>query len=127
MSTEQLAFQLADAAFASTDPGPEVEPPHGPLWQRDPDHETCTFSYRPSESLGEPDDHFWTCWRTYSVTAKDQNAGITLTDLQQIKRLMIEQLSSESRGLTTEQKWEYELRWAVWRADEKTWLTCWLE
>ncbi len=98
-----------------------------PLWKRVPAYEDCSFFHRPASAPNERDDHMWTCLRTYEVTKGDLNAGFTLKDLEQLKRVMIEQLSAESGGLTTEQKWIYEMRCRIWKACSEYWMTVWLE
>ena len=118
MSQEQLAFQLADA---------EPYQPRIPIHKRDPADEICVFQYRPSESPGQPDDHYFEMLRTYELTRQDLIRALDDNDICNLKRVLIERLSGESGGVMSERSWQYRCCFKVWEACGKTFLTCWLE
>jgi hypothetical protein len=122
MSQEQLAFKLADTAFASTE-----YTPHVPIHKREPSDEVCQFQYRPATASNEWDQHQWECLRIYELTRQDLNRALDDTDICNLKRVLIERLSGESGGVMTERSWSYRMAFKVWEACGKTWLTCWLE
>jgi len=127
MSSTQLAYQIADSAFAATGYEPYV-----PIHKREPDHEECTFEYRPGEGPGEGpdevvDDNRWTCLRTYELTRADMNRVLDDWEINRLKRVMVDRLFEESGRLTSDETFEYRLAFKVFEACNQTWLTCWLE
>lgn len=124
MSSTQLAYQVADDAFAATGYEPYV-----PISKREPDHEECTFEYRPGSGPDEVvDDNRWTCLRTYELTKADLNRALDDFEINRLKRVMIRRLSDESGNLTSYEMEDYRLAFKVWEACGQTWwLTCWLE
>jgi hypothetical protein len=109
----QLSFQLI-----------EEEPVDSlPVWKRKPNNHECTYEFRQAEAPNENDEERWSVYRTYLLTKSDHRRGITDTDVKNIKRLMIEELSGESQGRSSERYWDYT---ACFRVEDHL-LTCWLE
>jgi len=115
MSQEQLAFRLVEE--------PKPADVFMPVWKRQPVAQHCTYEWRPAEALNEKDEERWSVYRTYLLTKSDFRRGITDTDVKNIKRLMIEELSAESQGRSSERYWDYT---ACFRVEDHL-LTCWLE